>query len=396
MLQPPSYLSCPVYRAVPDGELEDISGGLDAATGLAWSIFASRLYVYSYIDRRTLPGCTVLPFPTSLTATDSGGSIVSSQWIVRIISLPPWRGNRESVVAEPAGSFSFSPPSSGHLYPVVNGHASPPQSNGFLESNSSMCASKQIAVALVHKRSMAVVYWPDITRPEGGGVVVGHAPEEWLNPVGSYRRPSGSFGSRARTNDFVNALVAITPEANITGNNPRRLTTTADQSRPNDVGMMGSLECVLVAGCNSGELWRMDCFPAGITRLKLGREAAAANGMATFGMFAFGGSHNAPATVRGMVVLPVSDGQLSSPSSSASRPAVGEDPTVVPSEEDTSSALTGQQCLLLLTAAGLELWCLNVAAGGGAALAWAYDLLGDKAVQADLPGQKQVQLLDLQ
>ncbi|KAL3700888.1 hypothetical protein R1sor_018910 [Riccia sorocarpa] len=206
-------------------------------------------------------------------------------------------------------------------------------------------ACKSAGVVMCHRRTLAVAYWPDVFKDGDTAVVT-------LGP-----------------GDHVEGTSAPVPEEN--QHTPRRLSSGWTGSSGGPGGeLLNSLltsvipggaaqACVAIVARSNGELWRYDCCPLGITRQQITREVAARPDV---GLIAF--------------------------NSSCARSMVWRFPADKPQQ--------GMRQLLLLTAAELECWNIELGPAGKASRVWVFNILGNPETQKDLAGQKQVWLLDLQ
>ncbi|KAJ7530916.1 hypothetical protein O6H91_14G024600 [Diphasiastrum complanatum] len=287
---------------------------MDGRTGLSWILHGDHLFVWSHISSAP-QNCAILNIPPHLCLIDEHNidATHGDSWLVCIVSHQTKSHNQID---------------------LVKGQS---------------CAG----LVMCSRKSLAVLYWPDIFSDEPRKSVVslvlddklnGSAPNFGLNDdrlSGSSTRRSmpSSGGVNASTSRLVSSLVA----AAVPG-------TT-------------SKSCVAIASCSNGDLWRFDCSPSCISHQRINREVGSAKvrNDHSFGIFALNGF---------------------SPGSLVWRSGVG-----FPEE--------GWQQFLLLTAWGLECWDVELT-GKTVAMAWLYDISQDADIQRDLAGQKEVWLLDVQ
>ncbi|KAG6552909.1 hypothetical protein Mapa_005565 [Marchantia paleacea] len=284
-----------------------IYGGMDGRSGLSWVLHGSTLFVWSHLNSRAAQGCAVLTIPPQFSGRDGrvGDSKFSENWLVSIVG---WR-------TEDQNDVSF------------------------------VKACKSAGVVMCHRKTLAIVYWPDVFK-DGDTSVVSLGPgdkiegsstpaleESRLSARKSFSSWTGSTGGPG--GELVNSLIASA----VPGGTPQA--------------------CVVIAGRSNGELWRYDCCPLGITRQQIIRDVVARQDV---GLIAF--------------------------NSSSARSMVWRFPADNPQQ--------GVRQLLLLTAAELECWNVELAPGGKVSEAWRFNILGNPDTQKDLAGQKQVWLLDLE
>lgn len=292
-----------------------ISGGIDKETSLSWIICGNKLFIWSYLSPIVSKNCVVLEIPSFVL---ENGDISTkfrhgSSWMVCVVNWDSAYGNTDNVVRQ--------------------------------------CNSAGVVVC--NQKTQAVIFWPDIYSEGGSTPIVSPPPSD-------KSRETASPGIRKTT-------PSRHQQPNWTGSSSRAVEANVFNSLIASAIPGLSHECVAIACCSKGEMWRFRCTASGIHREKNSQDVGAASKC---------GSDN---------------GQTSANKGYA-RSLVWRSHQLFP------SGRSGRQ-FFLMTDHEIQCWDICLIDNIKISRLWSHEIVGtdgDLGIKKDLAGQKQIWLLDMQ
>ncbi|KAM1373475.1 hypothetical protein ACFX2I_024171 [Malus domestica] len=190
-----------------------VSGGMERGTSLAWIICGNRLFLWSYLSPAVSTNCNVLEIPLNVFEGGDVGRSGGNCWLLC----------------------------------VVNGDSASTRTKKVVKH----CSSA--GIVLCHKKTRAVVYWPEIYAEERTDPIVSVASADELevnsSPIDRKTTPkrqqliSRQRGSLTGFCTFNSLIASAVPDSQ-------------------DV-------CVALACSSDGQLWQFHCSPSGVSRKKV-------------------------------------------------------------------------------------------------------------------------------
>lgn len=363
-----------------DTSSSDMTGGIDPISGRAWTFFGSKIYVWKYkteIMCEVPTSCSVLELPESLFQESNSNSNLNANSNSNS-NLSINSNTNSSTNSLASRNFNLS---ASWIIQVVQ----------TLPNETLPGGTSTVAMVALHKRTMASCYWPDVDKP--------NFPDSPLVTKGNMSWANGmrTAGPKNRNPDQVTSMLALEAPGG----------------------------AVLLAGCSSGELWRVNFVEGKWGNAEL--EGHTWKKVQSTENSTPPGDFQVP-VVRAMLALPPppqlpAGAKILPPLSAADvaaelaywddlrgskyrkqlkqRQLEENRARLERAHADVALALNAHSGgatwrILVLTAVGLEGWSLDPwEDGAGTVKIWYQEILQDKAVQAELATEKKVWLLGL-